>query len=434
MDVEPTSPAPLPFIAAAPSRAPSPPSPLFDPALPADATAPAPALPVAAQPKPAPLAAVAPAVPREEPLRLDPFAQRKPETRKALVQAQGGSEETEEAVALALAWLAAQQQEDGRWDDEHAFEDCQGCRRRTPLDSDVALTGLALLCFEGAGHTHLEDGPYREVVARGLAFLLSRQSEQGDLRAGETMYSQGIATIALAEALGMTGDPTLREPVERAVRFIAAAHNPRAGGWRYEPGMAGDTSVLGWMVMALVSAQRAGVTPPPLAFDVARDWLDRVSTERAPGLFAYQPGGPVTHSMTAEAMFALQLLGEPRESPRLSQAESFLLTALPDWEKRPSTYYWYYATLALYQQQGAAWERWNRALTGSLLGAQRRDGAAAGSWDPKDQWSAIGGRIYQTALCTLSLEIYYRYLPSYVAVRQEAPQGRRAGDNGKGRG
>jgi len=43
---------------------------------------------------------------------------------------------------------------------------------------------------------------------------------------------------------------------------------------------------------------------------------------------------------------------------------------------------------------------------------QRRDGAFDGSWDPQDRWSRLGGRVYQTAVCTLSLEVYYRYRPS----------------------
>jgi hypothetical protein len=69
--------------------------------------------------------------------------------------------------------------------------------------------------------------------------------------------------------------------------------------------------------------------------------------------------------------------------------------------------------MAMYQHQGEAWERWNKAMTREILEHQITSGPAAGSWDPTDRWSLIGGRIYQTALCTLSLEVYYRYLPLY---------------------
>lgn len=369
------------------------------------------------RPPVAPPIAIAPTIPDEQAPIVDPYEQRAPERRQTLIERMGGGQETEEAVALALKWLAAQQADDGRWDDAIAFEDCENCRRRTPIESNVALTGLALLCFLGADNTHMKDGPYREVVSRGVDWLLSRQSATGDFRAGETMYSHGIATIALAEAFGMTKDERLRQPVERAIDFLIGARNADAGGWRYEPGMVGDTSVLGWMVMAMVSARRSGLRVSDEAFDAARQWLDRVSTERAPGLYAYQPGGPVTHSMTAEAMFAQQLLGVSHEAPRMAQSAQFLMSSLPDWEQRPATYYWYYATLALFQHQGQAWRRWNEAIKSQLVAAQRRDGRAAGSWDPRDRWSAIGGRVYQTALCALSLEVYYRYLPLFVVQR-----------------
>jgi len=389
--------------------------------------------PIARTSLPLPAVALSPVIPDEQPLQIDPYTQRSLTARQAIVDRLGGSEETEESVAFALAWLAAQQQPDGRWDDELAFEDCEKCRRKTPLDSDVALTGLALLCFQAAGNTHMKDGPYRERVKKGVDWLLTRQSATGDLRSGETMYSHGIATIALAEAYGMTKDVRLRKPVERAVQFITESRNREAGGWRYEPGMAGDTSVLGWMVMAMMSAKRSGLDIPDNAFNAAQDWLDLVSTKRSRGLYAYQPGGPFTHSMTAEAMFVQQLLGADRTTQRMEQSTNFILTSLPDWEKRPSTYYWYYATLAMFQRQGKAWETWNKSLTNALLTSQRRDGLARGSWDPRDRWSAIGGRVYQTTMCTLSLEVYYRYLPLYV-TEGRAKNGKNVDRRGKNAG
>jgi len=47
-----------------------------------------------------------------------------------------------------------------------------------------------------------------------------------------------------------------------------------------------------------------------------------------------------------------------------------------------------------------------------LVRWQERVGHAAGSWDPaNDPWGSQGGRLYVTALATLCLETYYRYLP-----------------------
>ena len=93
----------------------------------------------------------------------------------------------------------------------------------------------------------------------------------------------------------------------------------------------------------------------------------------------------------------------------------------PKWTEPPSTYAWYYGTLALFQHGGPEWERWNEVMTTELLANQRKDGAAAGSWDPVDRWATIGGRVYQTTICTLTLEVYYRYLPMYAVEGGGAP-------------
>jgi hypothetical protein len=52
-----------------------------------------------------------------------------------------------------------------------------------------------------------------------------------------------------------------------------------------------------------------------------------------------------------------------------------------------------------------------------LIETQTKEGCAAGSWDPnspkQDPWGRIGGRLMQTSLSCLTLEVYYRYLPLY---------------------
>ncbi len=352
-------------------------------------------------------------IPIETAPPVDAFTQRDEAVREDVVEAMGGSEETEEAVAMAMDWLARHQSRDGRWDSD-GFDPTGSQSGRSRVECDVAVTGLALLVFLGADQTHTEEGPYRENVENGLRWLLTRLSRSGDIRAGETMYSQGIATIALCEAYGMTGDERLREPAQRAIEFIVSAQNPSDRGWRYEPGMSGDTSVLGWQVMAMISAKKVGLHVPQRTLDGSKAWLDGVSRSGSPGLYAYQRHKAPTLSMTAEGMFIQHLLGAERETPRMAQSAAFIGRHAPNWEDAANTYGWYYATLALFQHQGAEWEAWNDALADELVDAQRDAGPAMGSWDPADQWSRVGGRVYQTAICALSLEVYYRYLPLYL--------------------
>ena len=78
-----------------------------------------------------------------------------------------------------------------------------------------------------------------------------------------------------------------------------------------------------------------------------------------------------------------------------------------------NSYYWYYATLALFQEDGVAWETWNSRMKEILLELQLREdqGTAAGSWDPLDRRAQLGGRVYSTAISILCLEVYYRYAP-----------------------
>ncbi|MFV2068933.1 MAG: hypothetical protein ACC645_18360, partial [Pirellulales bacterium] len=190
--------------------------------------------------------------------------------RDRIVAANGGDSDTEAAVEAALRWLADNQAADGRWDaDQHGAgreqtvlgHDRQGAGFR----ADTGITGLALLALLGAGHTHLA-GPYRDNIAQGIAFLSRSQRSDGSLGGQASlyahMYCHAMATFALSEAYAMTHAPSLDPPVRRAVAYSVASQHPQSGGWRYQAGDPGDTSQLGWQVMALRSADLAGIVVP----------------------------------------------------------------------------------------------------------------------------------------------------------------------------
>jgi hypothetical protein len=241
------------------------------------------------------------------------------------------------------------------------------------------------------------------------------------------MYCHGMATIALGEAYGMTRDPALKEPLERALRYIVRMQYPD-GGWRYsdwqnQRNATGDMSLFGWQVMALKSAQTAGVELPKDAIDKsldrARQYLVTRRNEmrgrdgsRHGGLASYRPGEKPRPAMTAEALFCWQLLGEPANDPTILEAVESLRRNPPRLAKQ-DIYYWYYATLAMYHHGGTAWTEWSAAVRDSLVSSQRQQGEEAGSWDPRRPWGDYGGRVFSTAMSTLCLEVYYRYLPLY---------------------
>jgi hypothetical protein len=354
------------------------------------------------------------------------FEGRDPRIRTQVVEREGGTRYTEAAVVEGLRWLSRHQSGDGSWR-LHAFHragDCDGRCGGRGQESDVGGTAMALLPFLGAGQTH-RVGIYKDTVERGLRFLLNEQRGNGDLRGRGIgrMYAHGLATITLCEAYALTGDPDLRHPAQQAINFIVNAQHS-AGGWRYSPGEAGDTSVVGWQLMALRSGQMAGLDVPQHCFGQADRFLDSVQSGRLGGLYAYQRGRPATPAMTAEGLLCRQYIGWSQHHPGLLEGADYLLDEhLPN-KNRPNIYYWYYATQMFHHLGGQRWERWNLAMREALIELQEKDGHERGSWAP--QGGAIGthdtragGRIYMTALAICTLEVYYRHLPLYRSIELE---------------
>lgn len=288
------------------------------------------------------------------------------------------------------------------------------------------MTGLALLAFLGAGHTHLQ-GDYRDNVRRGLEFLLNSQDRRGSLegqaRLFAKMYCHGMAGLALSEAYAMTGDSRLKDAVRNAAAFSAAAQHSVTGGWRYLPaqpgdssaGSLGDMSQHGWQVMILKSAKLSGIDVSDAVLAKASKFVTSAASGKHGGLSSYRPRERVSSTMTAEALVCRWFLDMPRGNELDQEAGDQLLAELPN-AQAPNFYYWYYGTLAMHEVQGEHWRRWNEAMQKTLLESQRRGGDESGSWDPDPVWGGYGGRTYSTALGALSLEVYYRYLPLYKPV------------------
>ena len=277
------------------------------------------------------------------------------------------------------------------------------------------MTGLALLALLGAGQTHYQ-GEHAPAVRKGIDFLCRVQRPDGSLSGDSKLfaatYCHGMASLALSEAYAMTGDPRLREPVQRAVRFSLRSQALQ-GGWRYQPGDPGDMSQFGWQVMMLSSAHQAGIPLPSTERLRMRRFLDRCSSGPGLVLAGYRPGERATPTMTAEAMVTRVFLGVVPAPSALPAFREMLRRDMPH-EGRANLYYWYYGTLALHQLQDDLWPEWSRKLQAELIRRQRTDGDLKGSWDADTTWGGYGGRVYSTALAAMTLEVYVRYLPLYA--------------------
>jgi hypothetical protein len=352
-------------------------------------------------------------------------------TRGRMVKEGGGNGASEAAVARGLRFLARHQSPDGRWSldqyqlvcnpaapdhGERINSNCSG----QGLKNDIAGTAFGLLPFLGAGRTHKpapagekEEVKYQRTVEAGLRYLLSRQGRDGDFGGG--MYAHGLATIAVCEAYGLTSDPQLKPHCQAAVEFIVKAQDPASGGWRYAPRQGGDTSVVGWQVMALRSAQMSGLNVPSSTLKGAEKWLDSCMTSDKGG-YGYT-GPQETPTMTAVGLLCRMYLGWSPKNPGLTSGVARIKNYPPG--SMNSMYYYYYATQVMHHMGGQDFGSWNPRMRDMLIDSQDQGRDAKrpyqdGSWDPKaDAHGSAGGRIMTTSLAILTLEVYYRHLPLY---------------------
>ena len=334
-------------------------------------------------------------------------------------------ERVENAVTKALNWLSQDQNADGSWG----------------KNSKGAMTGFALLCY--LGHCDLTDSPeYGETVAKGIKYLV----ELGDEKDGwlyvtnhkhGSAYAHGIASYALAEAYGMTEKAFILPVLQKAIRRIIVGQQAD-GGWVYmveRPGAdnlrlvdfgnkgASDTSVSGWQFQALKAAYNTGANFPDIepALELAVKNFYRVYSSENGG-FGYRNKSDTkkaNHKLTGVGSLGLQSwkFGHPSEEEKketLKKAMQHILknNLSMDYNSGDANLYsWYYDAQALFNYGGAFWTAWNRKMEPMLLNSQLADG----SW-PKEgggKTSSQGGQdaeVYRTTLCTLMLEVYYRYV------------------------
>jgi len=371
-----------------------------------------------------------------ERLERTPYRSRFGLEKERALEEHGGGQATEVAVASGLAYLAANQRTSGGWGRP-------GYRAEKYFEVGIGKTALALLAFLGAGHTPDSETEYSDVAARAVDYLLSEQDERSGHFGYTASYSHAITTYALAECYALTQAEELRRPLERAIAQILRKQDTRrgarGGGWGYyypdERGSDGwpRVSVSSWQVMALESARLGGLEVPSESFQAARRFFTKSYDPR--GWFRYSQDPARLNSAyatlpgsTPAALFALSLMGEDLAEPRWSEALDFISSRAPRdyafvsddefvYRARGNLYFWYYSTLTMFRRGGSEWERWNVAMKETLLGAQERDG----SWEPISVYARYAGdtddeRAYTTAMCVLTLEIYYRYFTPLLAI------------------
>jgi hypothetical protein len=345
------------------------------------------------------------------------YAQRTAGGRKGALSAFGGSGRGEDAVMRALRWLKEKQDADGSW-------------VKADGSPGPAMAGLALLCFLAHGETPASP-EFGATVEKAMKYIVSKQNAKGNFSGNP--YEHGICTYAIAEGFGLTKIMALKEAMEKGVQVIIDGQ--QAGGgydYGYAKGLRWDLSVAGWQFQAMKAAKMAGSTNPRLEEAIASSikFLRNTAHQPMQG-FGYsgekeRPSAGSTPSMTGAGTLCLQLLGKP-DCPEVRSGLKWMNESKSpvfdvDWKVgdaeagKPSTvknpvYAWYYITQAKFQKGESDWKEWNPKFTTALVRNQIVEGKL-GHWEGGDH----GKNVYTTTLCTLMLEVYYRYLPTFKHV------------------
>ncbi len=326
--------------------------------------------------------------------------------RIARLRKAGGKASMDRQVLAALRWLKTQQMPDGNFGTKFP----------------VAMTAFALLAY--SGHCETVDSPeFGETVKKAIGFLVT-VAERGKGRMCTAMdrnlsYEHGIAVYALAEAYSM--NKNARKPFKRisptlkkAVPVIIEGQT-NGGGWLYSYGSGGtgDLSVSGWNVQALKAAQLTGLkfsgleTSMKKAIRYLKAAEDPNGTD---GFWKYRvtDGNKGKLTLTGVGALCSRMLGAPSQLE--DKALDLINNRFPNNFQPNAVYSWYYHSQAAFQKQGKHWKDYNKTYQEVMAKAQEKDG----SWPASNGHGQVGadGKIYSTTLCTLMLEVYYRYLPT----------------------
>jgi hypothetical protein len=354
------------------------------------------------------------------------YAGRSPGQRGSLLGRGGGGSWTEDAVLKALRWLKKNQNEDGSWP-----------------KTKPAMTAFALLAYLAHGETPASE-EFGYTVEKAIRFLIEAQDGNGHFKGRDGHdYTHPIAAYALCEAYGMTKVPQIKYAAQKAIAEILKGQHA-SGGFNYNLNQEDrdDTSYMAWCAQALKAADIAYVMDEPDAVKAAmrkavKGFQKNFSaggggdSGYAAGGFGYT--GPAVSGLTGAGTLCMQLLGAAREKEVRGAIQT-----MEGWTFSYGTkdlgstiYYAYYSTQAKFHEGGEVWKKWNAQCAPSLVKGQVVVSKAIedakgrlvdiGYWDTDATGHADGGeghKVMTTCLCTLMLEVYYRYLPTFQTPQE----------------
>ena len=328
-----------------------------------------------------------------------------------------GGEHTADSVLYALRWLKTKQNEDGTWG-----------------KTKPALTSLALLAYLAHAETPGSE-EFGATVAKGLRWLMDNQTPEGRFKGSDNHeYSLPIAAYALSEAYSMTQIPDVKYSAEKAVGIVVKGQHAD-GGWDYNCKISerNDTSYAGWCIQAIKAGMVAELNVDGIEDAAKRAVAGLRQNDKGNndyGGVGYT-GGSQNQGLPSVGVLCMQMLGqhdaiEVERGLRTLGLEKFKFDLTNPGCGKNGLYYWYYTTQAMFQKGGQTWTNWNESFSDHTVSKQNvipkeqsgykdhlGQDQAIGYWDLYQGHGSGEGDEFGTVLCTLQLEVYYRYLPSY---------------------
>lgn len=266
--------------------------------------------------------------------------------------------------------------------------------------TEPGIVGFCLMSVLAHGDDP-NTGPYATMVRRCVNYILSKQNTSSGY-IGDSMYTHGFATLALAEAYGMVKDDRIGPALQKAVFLtLTAQKNNKTGGWRYSPEATdADSTVTGCQIVSLYAARNAGIPIPDEALERGLKYM--ASCRDKQGGYGYiSPSGP---RVTLTAIGSLTLsLARLKDDPSFNHSLTFLKKNLNYRDSNYPYYFEYYMSQALFHADQNIWKEWNYKNM-RYLGASQA---------PNGSWLSDHSAAYSTSAALLSLALNYRFLPIY---------------------
>ena len=312
------------------------------------------------------------------------------------------SPETEKRVRRGLEFLAKRQNDDGSWSSQYG--------------KNVGEVSLALMAFMSMGNLPGE-GEYGSTVAKGVNWIMAQAQNNGIIQytgqkqQAPVMYGHALATLMLSEAWGQTRRPDIGQVLRKAVDLIVRVQG-RRGGWNYESKPEdGDTSVSVMQILALKSAQEAGIYVDKKVIDMAVKLITSRYDAKTHGYGYMGSQFNIGHSGSSAAGATIMLVCADKENEKWEaikdkyaiQPVKFHIDILSGKKDTKglgwAPYFWYYSGVSSYAAGEQLFKECMQALDGPAAKRQQRDGG----------W----GSVWETSFAILSQAMPYRYLPIY---------------------